>query len=415
MTMSLPKHFTARPLLLLSTLPGLALAQEHGFIEDATATVQMRNFYFNRDFRDSGAAKAKSEEWAQGFLLNAQSGYTQGTVGVGADLIGRLGVKLDSGGGRGGSLLLPADGNGSADDFSSLGAAVKLKVSKTELKVGELLPTLPILQYNDARLLPQTFQGAMLTSREITGLTLNTGQMRSFTQRNSSDREDLFIDGRAFATSDRYNYLGGEYRFNQERTMVGLWGAQLEDIYRQRYIQLTHKQPVGAWTLGANIGLLDSEEEGQAKAGQIDNRSFYTALSAGVGGHTLMAAWQRMYGEDGTIWLSPTTTVLPSDIQVRNFAAAEEKAWQLRYDYNFAALGVPGLSAFVRYVNGDNVAVAGGNGGKEWERDFDLSYVIQSGPLKNLGLRWRNAMVRSNFGPSVDDNRLIVSYSLALF
>lgn len=413
--MSLTKHFTARPLLLLTTLPGLTMAQEQGFIEDATANVQMRNFYFNRDFRDSGAAKAKSEEWAQGFLLNAKSGYTQGTVGVGVDLIGRLGVKLDSGGGRAGSLLLPADGNGSADDFSSLGAAVKLKVSKTELKVGELMPTLPILQYNDARLLPQTFQGAMLTSKEITGLTLNAGQMRSFTQRNSSDREDMFIDGRAFATSDRYNYLGGEYRFNQERTMIGLWGAQLEDIYRQRYIQFTHKQPVGAWTLGANIGLLDSEEEGEAKAGQIDNRSFYTALSAGFGGHTLMAAWQRMYGDDGTIWLSPTTTVLPSDIQVRNFASAEEKAWQLRYDYNFAALGVPGLSAFVRYVNGDNVAVAGGNGGKEWERDFDLSYVIQSGPLKNLGLRWRNAMVRSNFDPSVDDNRLIVSYNLALF
>ncbi|MEN4948058.1 OprD family porin [Pseudomonas proteolytica] len=413
--MSLTKHFTARPLLLLSTLPGLVMAQEQGFIEDATAAVQMRNFYFNRDFRDSDAAKAKSEEWAQGFLLNARSGYTQGPVGVGVDLIGRLGVKLDSGGGRTGSLLLPADGDRSADDFSSLGAAVKLKVSKTELKVGELLPTLPILQYNDARLLPQTFQGAMLTSREITGLTLNAGQMRSFTQRNSSDREDLYIDGRAFATSDRYNYLGGEYRFNQERTMLGLWGAELEDIYRQRFIQFTHKQPVGAWTLGTTAGLLDSEEQGQAKAGKIDNRSFYSTLSAAHGGHTLMAAWQRMYGEDGTIWLSPTTTVLPSDIQVRNFASAQEKAWQLRYDYNFAAMGVPGLTAFVRYVSGDNVLVAGSNDGKEWERDFDVSYVIQSGALKNLGLRWRNAMVRSSFGPSVDDNRLIVSYSLALF
>ncbi len=159
-------------------------------------------------------------------MLNAQSGYTQGTVGVGVDLIGRLGIKLDSGAGRTGSLLLPEHGNGSADDFSSLGAAVKLKVSRTELKVGELLPTLPILQYNDARLLPQTFQGAMLTSKEFTGLTLNAGQMRSFTQRNSSNREDLFIDGRAYATSDRYNYLGGEYRFNQERTMVGLWGGR---------------------------------------------------------------------------------------------------------------------------------------------------------------------------------------------
>lgn len=128
-----------------------------------------------------------------------------------------------------------------------------------------------------------------------------------------------------------------------------------------------------------------------------------------------MAAWQRMYGDDGTIWLSPTTTVLPSDIQVRNFASAEEKAWQLRYDYNFVALGVPGLSAFVRYVNGDNVAVAGGNGGKEWERDFDLSYVIQSGPLKNLGLRWRNAIVRSISAPQWTITGFGVSYSLALF
>ena len=125
--MSLPKYFTAPPLLLLSTLPGLALAQEQGFIEDATATVQMRNFYFNRDYRDSAAPKAKSEEWAQGFMLNAQSGYTQGTVGVGVDLIGRLGIKLDSGAGRTGSLLLPEHGNGSADDFSSLGAGPNLK------------------------------------------------------------------------------------------------------------------------------------------------------------------------------------------------------------------------------------------------------------------------------------------------
>lgn len=413
--MNLNKYIATQPLLLLSALPGLVLAQEHGFIEDATANVLMRNFYFNRDFRDNNASQAKSEEWAQGFLLNAQSGYTQGLVGVGVDLIGRLGVKLDSGGGRAGTLLLPADGKGSADDFSSLGAALKLKMSKTELKVGELLPSLPILQYNDARLLPQTFQGAMLTSKEITGLTLNAGQMRSFTQRNSSNREDMFIDGRAFATSDRYNYLGGEYRFNQERTMVGLWGAELEDIYRQRFIQFTHKQPVGDWTLGTNIGLLDSEEQGDAKAGKIDNRSFFTTLSAAHGGHTVMAAWQRMYGDDGTIWLSPTTTVLPSDIQVRNFASAQEKAWQLRYDYNFVAMGIPGLTTFVRYVSGDNVLVAGSNTGKEWERDFDVSYVIQSGPLKNLGLRWRNAMVRSSFGPSVDDNRLIVSYSLALF
>lgn len=30
----------------------------------------------------------------------------------------------------------------------------------------------------------------------------------------------------------------------------------------------------------------------------------------------------------------------------------------------------------------------------EWERDTDLGYVIQSGPLKNINVLWRNAALR---------------------
>lgn len=53
--------------------------------------------------------------------------------------------------------------------------------------------------------------------------------------------------------------------------------------------------------------------------------------------------------------------------------------------------------------------------GKEWERNTDIAYVVQDGTLKVLGLRWRNASVRSNFGNDLDENRLIVSYALALW
>ncbi|MDU2873947.1 MAG: OprD family outer membrane porin, partial [Pseudomonas aeruginosa] len=45
----------------------------------------------------------------------------------------------------------------------------------------------------------------------------------------------------------------------------------------------------------------------------------------------------------------------------------------------------------------------------------DLGYVVQSGPLKNLGVKWRNATVRSNFTNDLDENRLILSYSLTLW
>ena len=50
---------------------------------------------------------------------------------------------------------------------------------------------------------------------------------------------------------------------------------------------------------------------------------------------------------------------------------------------------------------------------QEWERDLDVSYVIQSGPLKNVGMRWRNAMVRSDALGDLDENRLILSYTYA--
>ncbi|MNG22213.1 Porin-like protein NicP precursor [compost metagenome] len=103
-------------------------------------------------------------------------------------------------------------------------------------------------------------------------------------------------------------------------------------------------------------------------------------------------------------------------MQINDFGNQDERSWQLRYDFDFAALGMPGLSLMTRYLSGDNVdRGAGLSEGKTWERNTDIAYVVQSGPLKNLGLRLRNASTRSNFGPDLDENRLILSYSLALW
>jgi hypothetical protein len=87
----------------------------------------------------------------------------------------------------------------------------------------------------------------------------------------------------------------------------------------------------------------------------------------------------------------------------------------VRYDYDFAALGVPGLLASTRYVTGDNVKTGMGYEGKDRERDLDLSYTFQSAPLKGLGVRVRNAMARSNYRTDINENRLIISYTWTLF
>lgn len=35
---------------------------------------------------------------------------------------------------------------------------------------------------------------------------------------------------------------------------------------------------------------------------------------------------------------------LLNDVQYNDFANAEARSWQLRYDYDFTGLGIPGLS-----------------------------------------------------------------------
>lgn len=420
-------HYPNVKPVLLSAVLALslpALVQAGGFIEDSSATLQARNYYFSRDFSDivGPNKQSKAEEWAQGFILNFKSGYTPGTVGFGLDAIGQLGLKLDSSTDRVNTGLLPTRESGkAADDYSRLGAALKVRLSKTELKIGELQPNLPVLTFSDIRLLPPTFQGASIVSQEISGLTLQAGQLRSTSLRNEAGDDRMLamlghLPQRA-GSSERFNYGGADYAFNASRTSVGAWYAQLQDIYNQRFVSLKHSEPVGDWVLGANLGFYDSSEDGQQLIGPIDNQALFSLLSARHGGHTFYLGYQAIFGDNAFPRVFANVTPLGNEVPTFEFASADERSWQLRYDYDFSAMGVPGLVAGVRYIQGDNVdAQATNRGGpryegKDFERDLDLGYTVQSGALKGLGVRLRNVTARSNYRSDIDENRLIFNYS----
>ncbi|HAL66092.1 MAG TPA: outer membrane porin, OprD family, partial [Pseudomonas sp.] len=95
-----------------------APAEEVGFIEGARATLQARNYFFSRDYGDikGASTQSRTQEWAQGFILNASSGYSQGVIGAGLDVIGLLGFKLDSSPEHARSGLLPSLDSGTSAD-----------------------------------------------------------------------------------------------------------------------------------------------------------------------------------------------------------------------------------------------------------------------------------------------------------
>ncbi|MCD5989373.1 MULTISPECIES: OprD family porin [Pseudomonas] len=397
------------------TFPLMGMAE--GFVDDTKATLTFRNAYFNRNFVDPANAQSKAEEWTQSFILDAKSGFTQGVVGFGIDVLGMYSVKLDGGKGTGGTQLLPIHDDGRpADDFGRLGVAAKAKVSKTELKVGEWMPVLPILRSDDGRSLPQTFRGGQITSKELDGLTLYGGQFRGNSPRNDASMEDMSLNGRGAFQSDRFNFGGGEYAFNEKRTQVGLWYAQLEDIYNQKFINVLHSQPIGDVTLGANLGYFWGNEDGNKLAGDLDNKTAYALLSAKYKGNTLYVGLQKVSGDDGWFRVNGTSGgTLANDSYNASYDNAKEKSWQLRHDLDFAIFGVPGMTLMNRYISGDNVHTGAITDGKEWGRESELAYTVQSGTFKSLNFRWRNSSIRRDFSTNeFDENRVFISYPLSL-
>jgi hypothetical protein len=402
--------------ILLTLAPALALSSgaHADFIDDRDVSITARNIYFDRDFRHSGAVQSQRREWAQGLILKVNSGYTEGTIGFGMDLYAALGIKLDSSNSLAGTGLLPnIFGNSGPDEYSDLSGVLKTRLSKTEVKVGGFTPKSPVLLSSDVRLLPPLFNGVTFLSKDIDKLTVDAGQFDSVNYRNSSSNHDDFIAANYGATSSRFRYLGIDYAPRPNIT-ASLWRAELEDIYQQNFagVQLSHLS--GGLRLGANIGYFISSETGSQRADTIDNRLFSTLLSASYGGHGLKFGYQGNQGRSPFPFLQDADPSTANAVQILDFTRAQERSWQARYDLDLSVFGLPGLNFFTRYVKGDGYQV-GGHDGKEWERDIDLMYVVQNGPVKGLGLRWRNAMVRSDTSlGDINENRLMLLYTLPL-
>ncbi|UZE15678.1 OprD family porin [Pseudomonas sp. B21-054] len=405
---------------MLGLLP-LATASAEGFIDDSKLKLQLRNVYFNENFRDEhgmsarAARTAKSErtEWAQGFLLDYQSGFTPGTVGFGVDALGLLGVKLDSGPGRSGTGLLPVHDDGrAADEFASAGMTAKARVAKTTLKYGTLLPKMPVLIYNDARLLPQTYQGTQVSSTDIDNLALTAGSLERFKLRDSSDSMPIVPDGYGGDESGDFNYAGADYKLGKNIRLSYFYG-ELENFYRQNFAGIQHDVPLGAGVLTSDLRYFNSVDSGSAYGGKIDNDMLSGLLSYAVVGHTFSAGYQKLSGEAGLPYISGATVYSFSNAGIGKFIEEDEKTWMLGYGYDFARLGVPGLTFSSRYLSGNdgksNTAV------KEWERDAEIAYVVQQGTFKGLGVKLRNYVYRSDFSRGRDSNRIYVSYDIALW
>ena len=403
--------FTRGGIVSAGLLAGLSPAlMAQGFFEDSQGKLTLRNYYFNDGYRDGGEDR---KEWAQGFLLNLQSGYTEGTVGFGLDALGLAGLKLDSSPTHAGTGLLPVHDDGhAADGFSSLGITAKMRIGEAMIKTGNLMPRIPVLVYNDGRLLPQTFRGTQIEYSGIRDLYLHSGHLDKFKQRNSTDSVDIYPQGYTGSKGTDFDFAGATYKFTP--TLSGTWYyGEMREFYRQQFFGLVHKQPIGSGSLTSDLRYFISGDAGEARNGAVDADMFSGLFTYRLGGHALGLGYQKVSGDTALPYTSVSTVYSFSNAGVGKFIQAGERTWMLRYDYDFAAF-VPGLSLMTRYYKGENGDYKGREA-REWESDTNLRYVIQSSAFQGVGIEVRKATYRSTYASDRDNYRLYLTYDIALW
>ncbi|WP_339731269.1 OprD family porin [uncultured Pseudomonas sp.] len=399
-------------------------SESKGFLEDSTFNIFNRMLYLNRDFKNGADSSTDDynakengyiEETGLGIRLMYESGFTQGTVGVGFDAHSLSSIKLDSGRGRTGTGQFANDSDGRGEDTQTeVGGAVKFRISDTVLKYGNQIVGSPVFSTDDARILPEVATGTYLVSNEIEGLELSAGRFTAISRQTATGRDTRELT--------EANIVGASYSFT-DNFSGAIHASDIEDHFKKQYINLNYNLPLAdTQALNFDFNGYRTRDDGQALSGEVDNKIWSLAAAYSLGAHTFTVVHQRSsgdtaynYGIDGggTIWLG-------NSIQISDFDRKDERSWQARYDLDMATFGVPGLSFMARYVTGDNID----NGvndeeGEENEFNFETKYVIQEGAAKDLSFRVRSAIYRANsaqngYSADLNDLRLIVEYPLSV-
>ena len=421
-------------LTLLAMLCGLTgTAHASGFFDDAKSDVLLRNFYLSNDYRSpTPSGKNYKQEWAQGFIGNFSSGFTEGTVGFGIDAHAFAGLKLDGGKGHSGTGLLPVDSDGRSEHgYSSAGGAFKLKVSRTTFAFGEMTVETPVFDTSDKRLQPEYATGFLLNSAELDNVNLVAGHFTAFKNQDSSSGQGDFYGYGANTEAGGINFVGADL-FSSSPIGGALYASELSDTWHQYYGNLHFKQ--SGILLDAN--LYHTRDTGRSLAGEIDNTAFSLSGKYTFGAHAVMLGWQRINGDTPFDFVGGDSIYLANSIKYADFNGANERSWQARYDLDLGAFGIPGLNFMTRYVSGSHIdgthapkggaynpfdASSGdyqpqqGDGGKHWERDIDLKYVVQSGAAKDLSVQLSHVSHRANeaqAGDDIDRIYVVIQYPL---
>lgn len=398
-------------------------ASHAAFIDDSNVQLKFKNFYLDRQYKEAPAKNWGS--WTQGVILDAKSGYHDlGAIQVGVDVLVQQAVRLN-GRDQNPDWILPHNGKEQADYFGKVGATLKAKVGQTELRVGEILPTTPIVYFDPSRQLLTTYDGVWLESKDIDKTKITLGYLDGINARYENQTHEFNIwpqplDTEKSKQNDGLYVAGIDYQATPELGLSYFYG-DVTNMYRQHYVGAAFNKTLDDQNkISTHVRYFDNSEAGDAVYGDIDNQALSLRAAWTHGNHTFDTGYQQMFGEHGQqATFFPTLSGWApqpylSNWSIASFIRKDEKSWSLGYTYDFKDVGVPGLTATVRHYEGWNAKNNNGSKGQEDENNVIVNYVVPEGKLKGVGVQYMYIDVNydniTGFS-DLDEHRAAITYS----
>ncbi|WP_047337159.1 OprD family outer membrane porin [Pseudomonas protegens] len=420
-------------------------AQEIGFIEDSSLTLNTRQWYsheiahkanFYRAQTSGGVRKVHDRTaWLQGLKLDYVSGFTQGGVGFGLDISLYSAVSLERSklatAGGSNRLLVDKDGN-VVDDWTKAGvAALKFKISDTVIKIGRHQVKTPVMNYSDTRTLPASYDGASLESQDIKGLTIKSGYFNRGTPRSGAGSQDLSpAFGSRLVTSDWIAYAGAEY-LARSGWRASAYASRFEDIWDRQYMGWGRQFSWYEIASDLQFDFYNTQSSGQQVAGKIDQQAYGLTFTPKYKNHTLKLTLQQIKGDEYFDFVAESNAINLPNTLLSLYNGPNERSFQVNYINDFTVYGLPGFKTNFWYVKGwgiDGTHYDGGangiyssvlkqDGESHYEVGTFLSYVLQSGNLQGAnvsgGYVWHRASTNQVEG-NVEEFRLIINVPIKI-
>lgn len=356
------------------------------FFADTQLEARFRTYYFRKD----RLSPSLDEAWAIGGSLYYRSGWLADMFAV--EVEGFTSQPLYAPQDRDGTLLLGRV----QDGYSALGIAnASLRYRGIELTGYRQYLELPFLNRNDSRMTPNTYE-ALTLSRKEGALRFSTGYVWKIKQRNSKDFSSM---SRAIGLPrDRGVAFFGLVWDPTENLHVGAIAGVLPDVVASLYAelgfvrtrffrdletrvdtQLAYQEAIGDDLLGTGY----DEAWNLAVRSSTSYEGILFRLGVSITGSRapILALWGG----------SPSYV----DLMQQTFTRADEKALLVSVSYDFAHLGVEGLSAITNIVAAFDGEV-GDETGDAQEVDLTIDYRFREGAFRNLWLRVRGSWLHDD-------------------